>query len=480
MGGTTIQRMTQTVSRPEPRYDVLRFPVIGRFLRWRWGRLVMQVGLLLVTAVLLYDGFTGRQLAPTNLATVVTWVHYRGLVMLGLLLFGNLFCMSCPFTLPRTLARKLSGNGRRWPRRLRSKWLAVGVLFVYLWLYEWLDLWASPLLTVWVILAYFVASFLLEAIFAESPFCKYVCPLGTFNFASAAISPTQITVRSADTCRTCEGKECINGNGDVLGCGTELFAPQISSNMDCVFCLDCARACPYDNVALAVRSPLREATTMGAWPRRWDLNLLILIYAFASVGNAFGMVPPIYALEKQLGLWLRTDNESLILLLIFGVIFVLMPVGLGALAAWLSRALAKRQEPLRVSLARYTPAVMPLAFAIWFAHFAGFHFLSSAGSILPVFQGFMLDHRLAWFGQPDWTLGPLLPLAWLDPFELVVVLVGFAASFYAVGIRASKAEDKPDGFAAQLPWLLLLLALAAAAMVVFYLPMEMRGTAFMG
>lgn len=478
--------MKQTVSRPVPRFDVLRFPVIGRFLRWRWGRLVMQMGLLGITAVMLYDGFTGRQLAPTNLATVITWVHFRGVVMLALLLFGNLFCMSCPFTLPRTLARRVSGNGNRWPKALRNKWLAIGVLFFYLWLYEWLDLWASPLLTVWIILAYFVASFVLEAVFAESPFCKYLCPLGTFNFASSTISPTQITVRSADTCHTCVGKECVNGsvnaNGsvDVLGCGTELFAPQISSNMDCVFCLDCARACPYDNVALAVRNPLREATTMGAWPRRWDLNLLVLIYAFAGVGNAFGMVPPVYALENQLSLWLNTDNEGLILLIIFGVIFVLLPVGLGTLAAWLGRTLAKRQEPLRVSLARYTPAVMPLAFAIWFAHFAGFHFLSSAGSIVPVFQEFMLDHRISLFGQPDWAMGPLLPMSWLDPFELVVVLVGFAASFYAVGVRARRAEGRPDGFAAQLPWLALLLALAAAAMFVFYLPMEMRGSVFAG
>lgn len=486
MGRTTIQPMKQAVSRPVPRYDLLRFPVIGRFLRWRWGRLVMQLGILGVTAVMLYDGFTGRQLAPTNLATVVTWVHYRGLVMLGLLLFGNLFCMSCPFTLPRTMARKLSGNGRRWPQALRNKWLALGVLFVYLWLYEWLDLWASPWLTAWVIVAYFVASFVLEAFFAESPFCKYICPLGTFNFASSTISPTQITVRSADVCYTCVGKECVNGsvdakgNVDVLGCGTELFAPQISSNLDCVFCLDCARACPYDNVALALRSPLREATTMGAWPRRWDLNLLLLVYAFAAVGNAFGMVPPVYALEAQVARWLHTENEGVILLLIFGVLFVLLPVGLGILTAWASRTLAKRQEPLRVSLARYTPALMPLAFAIWFAHYAGFHFLSSAGSIVPVFQGFMLDHRLAWLGQPDWTLGPLLPLAWLDPFELMVVLVGFAASFYAVGVRGKRAEHKPDGFAAQLPWLALLLALAIAAMAVFLLPMEMRGSAFVG
>jgi len=460
--------------------NILRWPLMGRFLRWRWGRLALQTTMLLITAVLLYDGFTGRPLAPTNLATVVTWVHYRGLVMLALLLFGNLFCMSCPFTLPRTLARKISGNGRRWPRALRHKWLAVGVLFIYLWLYEWLDLWASPLLTAWVILAYFIASFVLEALFAESPFCKYVCPLGTFNFTSATISPTQITVLSPDTCRTCPGKECINGNGDVLGCGTELFAPQISSNMDCVFCLDCARACPYDNVALTLRHPLHEATAPDAWPRRWDLHLLILVFAFAGLSNAFGMVPPVYALEEALGRWLHTNNEGLVLFLIFAGLNLLLPLGLGLGAAWASRQLAQRHEPLRVSLARYAPALLPLAFAIWFAHYAGFHFLSSALAVAPVFQNFLLDHGLTFLGAPDWTLGPVLPGAWLDPFEMVVVLAGFGASFYAVGVRARRAEQRPDGLAAQLPWLALLLALAVAAMIIFYLPMEMRGTGFAG
>ncbi|MBK7177758.1 MAG: hypothetical protein IPH82_11335 [Chloroflexi bacterium] len=460
--------------------NVLAWPLVGRFLRWRWGRLTLQLFLLLVTAVLLYDGFTGRPLAPTNLATVVTWVHYRGLVMLGLLVAGNLFCMSCPFTLPRTLARKLSGNGRRWPRALRNKWLAIAILFLYLFLYEWLDLWASPLLTVWVILAYFVAAFVLEALFAESPFCKYVCPLGTFNFVNSTISPTQITVLSPDTCRACPGKECINGNGDVLGCGTELFAPQIHSNLDCVFCLDCARACPYENVALTIRSPLHEAVTPKAWPRRWDLHLLILVFAFAGLGNAFGMVPPVYALEAALGGWLGTSSEGLVLFLIFAVVNLLLPVVLGLSAAWLSRRLAQRREPLRVALARYAPAVLPLSFAIWFAHYAGFHFLSSALAIVPVVQNFLLDHGVTFLGAPNWMLGPVLPAAWLDPFEMVVVLAGFAASFYAVGARARQAETRADGVAAQVPWLVLLLGLAAAALFIFYLPMEMRGTGFSG
>jgi len=71
---------------PQPRPDLLRTPGLGRLLKWRWGRLVFQLPLLAVAALVLYDGFTGPQLAPANSATVLVWIHYRGLVILGLLL----------------------------------------------------------------------------------------------------------------------------------------------------------------------------------------------------------------------------------------------------------------------------------------------------------------------------------------------------------------------------------------------------------
>lgn len=476
--------MTTKLYRPTPRYDLLHTPFIGRILRWRWTRLVGQLLLLTVAVLMLYDGFTGPKLAPTNIATVVAWVHYRGFVMFALLFVGNLFCMNCPFTLPRTLAfkwRRKNGRqndrsfSRRWPRQLRNKWVAIAILFLYFWLYEWLDLWASPWLTAWIILAYFVAAFVLESLFAESPFCKYVCPLGTFNYLGSTVSPLQISVRSRDVCHTCVGKECINGNGDVLGCGTELFAPQIKSNMDCMFCLDCARACPHDNVALAWRNPLAEVSRPDAWPRRWDRNLLILIFAFIGISNAFGMVPPVYQLETWLMEVLHIRNEGVILLLIFSVLNLLLPVGLGVGAAWLSQRLAQRDEPLRTTLAQYAPAFAPLALAIWFAHYAGFHFLTGALTIIPVFQNFLLDLGITWFGQPNWAIGPLMPTSWIDPLELGVLLLGVAASLHVVGERARSTKDT---LMAQLPWLVLLLALAVAALIIMYLPMEMRGTPF--
>ena len=85
--------------------DLLTWPILGPFLKWRHARTAMQAPLLLLAAWMIFDGLAGPQLAPKNLATVGVWLHYRGLVVLALWVAGNLFCMACPFMLPRQAAR---------------------------------------------------------------------------------------------------------------------------------------------------------------------------------------------------------------------------------------------------------------------------------------------------------------------------------------------------------------------------------------
>ncbi|MBZ0292968.1 MAG: FesM [Anaerolineae bacterium] len=485
----------QSLYRPRGLFDVLRIPLIGRLLRWRWGRLVLQIPLLVAAALLVIDGFTGPQTAARNLATVGAWVHYRGLVVLILLLAGNLFCMGCPFTVTRTLAKRLSIRGRRFPRRLRNKWVAIASLFFIFLLYEWLDLWSSPLLTAWVIVAYFVASFVLEAVFTESAFCKYVCPLGTFNFVYATAAPTQISVKNPQVCATCVGKECINGSyspqpmirlDDIpggepgakkevrhgpegtLGCGTLLFPPQLKSNLECVYCLDCVRACPHDNIGLMARLPGRELLKPGAWPKRWDVSLLVILLAFMGVTNAFGMVPPIYQLEFDLSQTLGTNNELLILLIIFGFGNILLPTTLVLLAAFLSKLFSGSKQSLRHITAAFAPAFVPVGLGVWIGHYT-FHFLIGAGTIIPVFQEF-----LGLTGE--WQrFGVAADQGFITLVQIVALLGGLVWGLSIAQTAALRMYRRQSvlGF---VPWALLLIGVILVMLQIFSLPMEMRGS----
>ncbi len=208
--------------------------------------------------LMIADGLFGHQMSSMNLAGVLPWTHWRGLLVIGLLVAGNFFCMACPFMLTRDLGRRVLPAGWNWPRRLRSKWFAVGLLAIYLWAYEVFDLWDSPWWTAWIAVGYFVTSFLIDGLFKGASFCKYVCPIGQFNFVQSLVSPLEIKVRDMDQCRTCTTHECIRGNSVQRGCELQLFQPKKAGNMDCTFCLDCVHACPHDNVGILASVPTSQ------------------------------------------------------------------------------------------------------------------------------------------------------------------------------------------------------------------------------
>ena len=125
----------------------------------------MQLVLLALAAVLVAHGLFGPQLAPANLSTVLTWVHYRGLLIVVLLAAGNLFCTGCPFILVRDAARRLHAPTARWPRWLRRKWPALALFVAVLFVYELFDLWALPRATAWLVLGYFGAALAIDVAF---------------------------------------------------------------------------------------------------------------------------------------------------------------------------------------------------------------------------------------------------------------------------------------------------------------------------
>ena len=194
--------------------DVLRWPLVGPFLRWRHARTALQLVLLCVASVLVLHGLLGTQVAPANLATVLSWVQYRGWLIIVLLAAGNFFCTGCPFVLVRDAGRRLWKPARRWPRWLRAKWIGITLLVAVLFTYELFDLWALPRATAWLVLAYFAAALTIDLLFTGATFCKYICPIGQFSFVASTMSPLEVQVRQPGTCRTCQTVDCIKGRRD--------------------------------------------------------------------------------------------------------------------------------------------------------------------------------------------------------------------------------------------------------------------------
>ncbi len=436
-------------------------------------------------------GLFGPMLAPKNLATVLSWVHFRGALVLVLLCAGNFFCMACPFMLVRNFARKFLHPRLTWPRKLRNKWVSVGLFALILFCYELFDLWASPWWTAWLIVAYFLGALAIDGLFKHASFCKFVCPIGQFNFIASTVSPLEVTVRDQHICNDCRTKDCIRGRREpapelvVLqrGCELALFQPAKVGNMDCTFCLDCVHACPHDNVGILGRLPATELmidpvrSGIGVFSRRKDLAALAIVFSFGALLNAFGMVSPVYALETWLGNLLHVNHEAPVLGLIFTVGLVVEPALLLVAATWITLkwgGVRRAAVPLAV---RYSYSLVPLGFGMWLAHYS-FHFLTGLLTIVPVTQRALADIGWPVLGAPLWTLTGL-PKNLVQPVELGFLALGFAGSLL-VAYRLAEQDSQEHPLRAFSPWAAVSVLLLFASVWLMFQPMEMRAMLMSG
>jgi cytochrome c oxidase assembly factor CtaG len=467
---------------PTAGFDLLRGPLLGRFLKWRHARLAMQLPLVALAGVLILDGLRGPQVGPMNLAGVLPWIHWRGLLILSLLAAGNFFCMACPFLVPRTLARRWLPMGRSWPRWLRSKWLAVVLLVLFLWAYEAFSLWDSPWWTAWLALGYFALAFVIDGFFRGAAFCKYLCPIGQFNFVQSLVSPLEVKVRDPEVCAACRTKDCIRGRDGIPGCELHLFQPRKAGNMDCTFCLDCIHACPHDNIGMLARPPGSDLwhdapRSRGGRLKRPDLAILVLVLVFGAFANAAGMVGPVLEWRERLDSFLGQLSPLLVTSLFYLFGLMVLPLLAVGSAAVLSRRWGRLTASWVEVATRYSYALVPLGFSMWLAHYS-FHLLTSYDTVVPAAQRFALDFGWPALGPPQWVAACCRPVAdWLPRLEVLFLDVGLLLSLYT-GYRIALAQSPrlSQMLWALAPWALLMTLLFAAGVWLVFQPMQMRGT----
>ncbi|MGD0425243.1 MAG: FesM [Candidatus Acidiferrales bacterium] len=461
--------------------------MLRRLFHWRHLRTVLQIPLLVVSVAMILDGLLGPSLAPKNLATTLSWVHFRGALVLVLLCAGNFFCLACPFMLLRNMARRFFHPRLNWPQKLRNKWLSVALFALILYCYEEFSLWSSPWWTAWLILGYFLAVLLVDGLFKHASFCKFVCPLGQFNFVASTISPLEVKVRDPEVCDDCATKDCIRGRRapgpDLVvvqrGCELALFQPLKVGNMDCTFCLDCVHACPHDNIGIMSRMPASELmmdprrSGIGRFSQRKDLAALAIVFSFGALLNAFGMVSPVYALESWLAGMLHVNSKAPVLGLLFALFLVLEPAVLLGVAAWLTQIWGGSRRALLPLAVRYTYGLVPLGFGMWLAHYS-FHFLTGLFTVVPVTQS--AAARLGWtvFGSPRWTLLGI-PMRFVQPLEIGFLILGLAGSLLVIH-QLAEGDCAEHPMRAFLPWAAVSVVLWLAAMWMMFQPMDMRGT----
>ncbi len=469
------------------RLDLLSLPFIGRLLRWPHFRRFAQLIMFLLAVLVVIDGLWGPQMAPMNLAGVLPWTHWRGLTVFALLIVGNIFCFACPFNFAREFGRRILPARWSWPRRFRSKWIAIALLLLFFWAYEAFSLWDSPRATAILVIGYFAAAIVVDGLFTGASFCKYVCPIGQYQFIQSLISPVEVGVRNLAVCGTCHTYDCIRGNEQRRGCELRLFQPRKTSNMDCTLCLDCVHACPHENVSLLAFLPgsqlvriERSKKRRNKFFRRFDIAALIFLLVFAAFLNAGGMVLPAQSWERSLEIKLGLASLQPIIAVLYLVTLVALPALLIAGCVWLAKTLGPIRAGWKEIVSTYAPAFVPLGFSMWLIHFS-YHLLTAGQTALPVIQRAAMDVGITLFGAPNWSLSSTMPsLDWLPALELLLLDLGLLFTLY-IGWRTGSrfGPTLSRRLRSNAPWAALAFLLYSIGMWIIFQPMQMRGMMMM-
>ena len=454
------------IRKPKParrmeKFDLLRIPLFGKWMRGKYLRRVLQTLMAVIALTVVLDGLLGPQVSVVNLAGVMPWLHWSAISAIGFLAVGNLFCMVCPFTLARDLGRKIFPSTREWPRALRSKWFAVALLAGFFWAYEMLNLWDSPWWTAWIIIFYFSGAVLVDGFFKNASFCKYVCPIGQFNFVASLVSPMEVRIREADVCSSCKTHDCIKGNDQQRGCELQLFQPRKSSNMDCTFCLDCVKACPHDNVGILVVAPgsdliaAARRSSVGRFADRPDLAALVLVFVFAAFANVAAMISPVREMQEAVHRMAGPLGAGAVWCTVFIFCVVILPFALTGICGWLS-SLSTDEKPSVIARG-FSPALVPLGFAMWAAH-VSFHVFSGVLTPWPIVMRMARDLGLA-TATPPWNVS--LPVfAGLPGLQILLLNAGLLFSLWILWRKSLARGGRP--LRIFLPWGILASALYLA------------------
>lgn len=464
-------------------FDILKTPLLGNFLRWRYSRFIAQTITASIAFFIIYDGLFGPQIAPMNIAGVLPWIHWRAIIIMSLLLLANAFCFGCPFMVPRTISRMFFSPSWRWPRALRNKWLAIILLLLFFWSYEAFSLWDSPMLTAWIIILYFTAAFIVDSLFRDASFCKYLCPIGQFQFVYSMASPFEIAAKETLTCQQCSTKDCIRGNEKSRGCELKLFIPNKVGNLDCTMCLDCLHACPQDNIAIQIRFPMTEFSAeqnrsgIGRLSKRGDIAIMILVLTFAAFANAAGMVGPVLEWQDELASRLGLSNRFLIVSLFYLFSLIFTPAIVTTLAAFFSNRSSTRRVSIVENLCHFALTFVPIGLSMWLVHYC-FHFVTSYQTIVPAVQHFFQDRGLSFLGEANWICSCCGPMpSWLLPTEIIALDLGLLLSLYICWRCASSITSRArDALSAAIPWATVHIMLFLIGVWILFQPMQMRGT----
>lgn len=430
--------------------------------------------------LIILTGLYGTPYAGANISTILTWTTWWILLVLLIAFLGKTWCFLCPWdaiswwlerlSLWKIKTETLSLN-LRWPRSLRNIYPAVFLFLLLTWLELGWGVTRRPEVTAYLGLLILFLAFIPAFVFERRSFCRYGCLVGRISGLYALFSSIEIRARDKEICRReCKTKDCVRGNEKGYACPTFQYLGSMDKNTYCIFCAECFRTCPKDNVALNLRFFGQDLTKTTR--TRSDEAAMVIVMLAMTTFHGITMIPQWYDVTDGLRAVLRVGYLPSFTIGMFGMIGALMLFYL--LFIRLSIVMAGRSNlSFRKLAINYSYAFLPIALFYHFAH-NSMHFAVEAGAIVPA-----VSDPFGWgwnlFGTANVNPGRLFSLTAVWYLQVTLIIVGHVWALY-VAHRIAQQEfgGQQATLRSQLPMLLAMIMYSTISLWICAQPMEMR------
>jgi transcriptional regulator with AAA-type ATPase domain/polyferredoxin len=435
----------------------------------RHPALTTTLGLLntaFVGFVFLLTAYGGLQAADHPLAQAdlnpgmwLTWRVWFVALPISALLLGRAWCAMCPIIFSAELVAKVVRLNLPVPKLFKALdfWLLLGVFLLVDSCEDVFGIPDKPLATALFLVLVIGGAAFITVLFERRVFCRYLCPLSGWLGAYSTISVLEVR-GNKKVCQTqCGEHTCYKGTDKVPGCPMFLYPASMTSNAECMLCVNCVKSCENRGVRLNLRPPLQEL--WQSQDARVGLGVLAVALVSVMLRHQFALLPW-WSAMREAGQWPGFIVDPALVMLFLGVV-----LGAFLISAVLSAAVAG--ERLGPNVARFGLAFVPLALAGHIAHLT--HEWLPEG--LNVIAGYFVQLARSLFrGIPigSQPVAPVFPVAAsaVTLLKLEIVALGILGSAIAV-VKIARKGGTREAIAQALPHLLLLFALSAAYLYVF-------------
>ncbi|GAB6167490.1 hypothetical protein JCM19992_34900 [Thermostilla marina] len=277
---------------PRRGIDLLQLGVVKKLFTAKWFPYLFQLVLLgLFVAFALYgwnrfppEGVETKQFAKTNIVNLVIWGMWWPAMVWAAVLFGRVWCAVCPLELVSNGTERLA-RAVGWPQMVLRRALHSGVLIFLAYAAIQLciagaQLHRIPHYTSIFLFILLAAAALTGILWKDRAFCRGFCPVGLLLAVYGRGGMLAVRSKRRDTCDACEGKNChaveLRTKPDGRSCPSLLNPEKLADSYDCLYCGQCMKACPHDNMGLYLR-PLFAAEDRRREIASWPVTLFVML-----------------------------------------------------------------------------------------------------------------------------------------------------------------------------------------------------------